>query len=278
MFGYVTPKECELKVREQAVYKSCYCGLCKSLKKHYGPVSSCFLTYDCTLLALLFGAVTGEEVTTAPCRCLHACGTGKRRYRNDSPALHFAAAVNVLLTEAKLRDDITDTGSFKARLARLVLLPAAKRAEREYPEVRRSTEAYLTAQQKADAGEVCADAAADPTGVFLKSLPGIFKDIPEKELPALEWLLYHLGRWIFFADAAHDREEDAKAGRSNVFSGPDSDPAFAMNASLNECRKALDLLTLSRDRGLLENIFSEGCGCKIREILTKGTETPHESL
>lgn len=278
MFGYVLPKECELKVREQAVYKSCYCGLCKSLKKHYGPLSSCFLTYDCTLLALLFGAVSGEEPVTAPCRCLHACGAGKRRYRQDTPALHFAAAVNVLLTEAKLRDDIEDTGRFKARLARLLLQPSVKRAEKDFPRIRQQTDLYLEAQRRADAEKLCADAAADPTGSFLKSLPGDFPGIPEKELPALQWLLYHLGRWIFFADAAADRDEDEKAGRYNVFSGADSDPEFCMNASLNECRKALDLLTLSRDRGLLENIFSEGCGCKTREILTKGTQSTHESL
>lgn len=272
------PKECELKVREQAVYKSCYCGLCKSLKKHYGPLSSCFLTYDCTLLALLFGAVSGEEVSTAPCRCLHACEAGKRRYREDSPALRFSAAVNVLLSEAKLRDDILDKGSFKARAARLVLLPAVKRAERDYPALRALTEEYLVSQRRADEEKLCADAAADPTGVFLRSLPAAFEGIPDRERPALEWLLYHLGRWIFFADAAADLKEDTEAGRYNVFSEADSDPSFCMNASLNECRKALDLLSLSRDCGLLENIFSEGCGCKTLEILRKGTESSHESL
>lgn len=272
------PKECELKVREQAVYKSCYCGLCKSLKKHYGPVSACFLTYDCTLLALLFGAVSGEEVKTAPCRCLHACGAGKRRYRIDSPALSFAAGVNVLLSEAKLRDDIADTGRFKARLGCFLLKPAVRRAKKSLPALWEQTNAYLLAQQQADKEHLCADAAAHPTGEFLKSLPGDFDLIPEQSRPALEWLLYHLGRWIFFADAAADRNEDKTAGRFNVFSQEDADPAFCMNASLNECRKALDLLTLTRDRGLLENIFTEGCGTKTMEILGKGTDSPHESL
>ena len=272
------PKECELKVREQAVYKSCYCGLCKSLKKHYGPISACFLTYDCTLLALLLGAVSGENVSTAPCRCLHKCGTGKRRYREDSPALRFAAGVNVLLAEAKLRDDMEDTGKLKAKLAGLLLRPAARRARKALPALWERTEEYIRAQRQADEEKLCADAAAHPTGAFLRSLPGYFDSVPEKELPALEWLLYHLGRWSFFADAAADRAEDAAAGRFNVFSQADADPGFCMNASLNECRKALDLLTLARDRGLLENIFAEGCGTKTLEILGKGAESQHESL
>lgn len=272
------PKECELKVREQAVYKSCYCGLCKSLKKHYGPISACFLTYDCTLLALLFGAVSGEEVSTAPCRCLHTFGSGKRRYRTDSPALRFAAGVNVLLSDAKLRDDIEDTGGIKARLARLVLTPAVRRARRDFPALAEQTENYLNAQKQTERDSLCADAAAHPTGEFLRSLPAQLSSLPEKELPALEWLLYHLGRWIFFADAAADMAEDKAAGRFNVFLQEGADPGFCMNASLNECAKALDLLTLTRDGGLLENIFTLGCGTKTSEILRKGTESPHESL
>lgn len=278
MFGFVTPKECELKVREQAVYKSCYCGLCKSIRKHYGPIAACFLTYDCTLLALLLGSVCAEEVSTAPCRCPLACRDGKRRYRVDSPALTFAAGVNVLLAEAKLRDDIADTPKLKYRLAHLALAPSAKRARKALPALWEETQAYLLAQQKADTEKLCADASADPTGTFLKSLPAHFALIPEKERPALEWLLYHLGRWIFFADAAADREEDKASGRYNVFSQEEADPAFCMNASLNECRKALDLLTLTRDRGLLENIFSEGCGTKTEEILTNGANSQHEPL
>lgn len=278
MFGYVVPKECELKVREQAVYKSCYCGLCKCLKKHYGPVSACFLTYDCTLLALLFGAASGEAVSTAPCRCLHACGTGKRRYREDSPALQFAAGVNVLLADAKLRDDTADTGSMKAKLARLILKPSVRRAKKALPALYEETSAYLAAQERVNAEKLCADAAAHPTGAFLKSLPGYFSALPEQERPALEWLLYHLGRWIFFVDAAADRDEDKAADRFNVFLQGEDDPAFCMNTSLNECRKALDLITLTRDRGLLENIFSEGCTAKTQEILNKGAVNQHESL
>ena len=279
MFGYVMPKECELKVREQAVYRSCYCGLCKSLRKHFGPVSACFLTYDCTFLAILFSALSEESVTTAPCRCLHKCGTGKRRFRNDSPALTFAAAVNVLLSDAKLRDDIRDGGGLKARLGHFVLKSAVRRAKKSFPGLAEETDRYLAAQTEVESNHSCADAAADPTGSFLRSLPAHYGQLKESERPVAEWLLYHLGRWIYFADAAADMQEDVAAGRFNAFTGADApDPGFCLRASLNECEKALFLLSPRRDGGLLDNILRLGCAAKTAEILQKGTEPVHESV
>ena len=41
MFGYIGTIESELKVREAASYSSWYCGLCKCMKRRYGPFSSC---------------------------------------------------------------------------------------------------------------------------------------------------------------------------------------------------------------------------------------------
>lgn len=278
MFGYVMPKENELDANEQAVYRSYYCGLCKSIKRHYGPVSSCFLTYECTFLALLLNAVSEEDSGTAQCHCLHACRDKKRQYCIDSPSISFAAGVNILLVDAKLKDDITDNRRLKARLLRLLIMPSVHRARKAFPCLWQRIESYLNEQQQAERTMLCADDAAHPTGVFLMSLAEYFTAIPKKEQPVLEWFLYHLGRWIYFADAVADKAEDASAGRYNVFLSGNEDPAFCMNVSLNECRKALDLLTLSRDRGLLENIISEGCGCKTMELLRKGGIIQDESL
>ena len=71
MFGYIGTIESELKVREAASYKSWYCGLCKCMKAHYGPLSTLFLQYDCAFLALLFSGELGETVDAKRCHCLH---------------------------------------------------------------------------------------------------------------------------------------------------------------------------------------------------------------
>lgn len=283
MFGYVVPKECELKVREQAVYRSCYCGLCKRLKKEYGPVSSCFLTYDCTFLALLLDALSTEPVSVSPCRCLHACGTGKRKYRNETPALSFAAAVNCVLAHEKALDDVYDGGRLKDRLkgrfAALLLSRSAGKAARRYPGLGEAAASYTKAQRDAEKAHAGPDEAAEPTAAFLRVLPALSGLVPEKERPAAEWLFHHLGRWIYYADALEDKERDEKDGLWNVFSAPNADPSFCLYSAFHECENALAVMNLTRDEGLIENILGLGCAAKTASLLkTQGKEDCCESV
>ena len=63
MFGYIGTIESELKVREAASYKSWYCGLCKCMKRRYGPLSTLFLQYDCAFLDEANAMLTYEEIS-----------------------------------------------------------------------------------------------------------------------------------------------------------------------------------------------------------------------
>ena len=40
MFGYVKPWLPELRVREEATYRALYCGLCRTMKKTVGRLST----------------------------------------------------------------------------------------------------------------------------------------------------------------------------------------------------------------------------------------------
>ena len=53
MFGYVIANPDSLSPEELARYKSCYCGLCRTLKERHGSLSRLTLTYDMTFLVLL---------------------------------------------------------------------------------------------------------------------------------------------------------------------------------------------------------------------------------
>ena len=135
MFGYIGTIESELKVREAASYKSWYCGLCKCMKAHYGPLSTLFLQYDCAFLALLFSGELGAQVDARRCHCLHRCHDPHRKYRLETPALRFSAAVNVLLAYYKCLDDWRDERDLKKGAAALLLKGAVKRAGRDFPEL-----------------------------------------------------------------------------------------------------------------------------------------------
>ena len=62
MFGYIQPMECELKVREQALYRAAYCGLCRAIGGRYGQAARMALNYDCAFLGLFLETLSEEGV------------------------------------------------------------------------------------------------------------------------------------------------------------------------------------------------------------------------
>ena len=51
MFGTVTIHQPEMKFKDFGIYRSFYCGLCRSLKHRYGLSGQSTLSYDMTFLA-----------------------------------------------------------------------------------------------------------------------------------------------------------------------------------------------------------------------------------
>ena len=281
MFGYISTIESELKVREAASYRSWYCGLCKCMKRNYGFFSTLFLQYDCAFLALLFSGELGEAVDAKRCHCLHRCHDPRRKYRLETPALRFAAAVNVLLAYYKCLDDWRDERDVVKGVGALLLKGAVRRAGRDYPALQARTEQFYRDQMTMERDDGRLDAAADSTGKYLESLADMLP-FPEAEKVPLKWLLYNLGRWIYLMDAWDDREKDQKKGAFNPYlqaGTPKEDAAFGLYASLEEAHKAFDLLSPSRDRGLMENVLTLGCPERTRRVLDKSDkEVGHESL
>lgn len=274
MFGYIVPRECELKVREQAAYKCAYCGLCKSIQRHYGPLSAGCLQYDCTFLALLLGSLAGEKGESRLCRCLHRWPDPRRRYRLESPSLHFSAAVNVLLAYYKCLDGQKDEHALKDRAGALLLAGAHKKAAAEFPQVEEAARLYMQAQARAEEAHAGPDEAAHPTGVFLRRLAALAPGVPQEAQRPLDWLLYHLGRWIYFMDAWDDLEKDRQSGAFNPFLTESRETAaFCIHSAMSQCRQAASLLPLTRDRGLIENILE--LGCPHRAVALLG-QTPEE--
>ena len=89
MFGYVRPLRSELKCRDFDLYRATYCGLCRCLRRRYGPIAPMFLNFDFTFLTLLLWQ---PEENFTPCRgrC-HANLLVKKPMCPDDPALELAA-------------------------------------------------------------------------------------------------------------------------------------------------------------------------------------------
>ena len=275
MFGYIRPLECELKVREQAEYRGYYCGLCKSIGARYGQLERLSLSYDCAFLAALLSAISGGAGFSRG-NCGPRCYRGKRAIANASPALDYAADVNVLLAWYQAADDAADDRSVKALAARLAFSRAYRKAAKRHPEldraIRDNTERLhvLEREQAASTDE--------PSDTFGKTLSAVILHapmLPQSERQAAEWMFYNLGRWIYLIDAWDDREKDEKSGGYNPFLITKMEPErarFLLNVTLNEVSKAYDLLNLQQPSGLLDNIIRLGLDSAQRRVFKEQTE------
>lgn len=218
MFGFVKPFIPNLRVKEYEYYKSVYCGLCRSMKKHTGGISRATLSYDMTFFALVRLALTGEDVLIQKKRCaVHPMKA--RPMMRDNAALEYSAYVSGLLVWYKLQDTIADEHGIK-RIGAMTVMPCASgmkrncsRAGEEIGNIVRGAMENIAALEK----EKCPtpDMPADVFGKMLGAL--LAWGLEEKEAAIAEEIGLHTGRWVYLADAVCDYDNDRKNGSYNPF-------------------------------------------------------------
>lgn len=264
MFGYVKPYESELLVREYEFYRAAYCGVCRAMRRETGFLSSLSLSYDVVFLALCRMLLTDKKVACKHKRCI-AHPLKKRACLSGNEAITYAARASAMLSYEKLLDDKID-GSFFRRLSLLPVLPVFKRASRraKLASLYEKTSASLSrlhALEKEKAASI--DAPAHEFGellglVFAEGIEG------ENERELFYRVGYHLGKFIYAADALDDFAEDKKSGSYNpyVLLYPEADfqkeipesAKIALHLELNELGKWIEKLPFGDSRAL-ENII-----------------------
>ncbi|MGN0478052.1 MAG: DUF5685 family protein, partial [Hominenteromicrobium sp.] len=179
MFGYVRPFKGEMLVKEYDAYKGVYCQLCRALGDHYGFPARMALSYDCTFYALLalnqnHAAVKAEKkrCTCNPMKkCTYVCPANGG---DAASCFHKAAALCVIMTVHKLRDNVEDERFFKRLSARFLCMlsrRAMKKASADYPFIAEAVQHMMDAQHAAEhADRVSIDACCAPTAELLETL------------------------------------------------------------------------------------------------------------
>ena len=215
MFGYIRPLKSELKVREFEQFKACYCSLCHSLGKEYGAASRFILNYDFTFLAML---LWNREIPICyeTKRCI-ASPFKKKCTCTAAEPMKRCAAYSVILAYWKLKDSIADKGFFRSlpdRGASIALIPAYKRASKDFPEFSGFVSSLLKElNELEESGESSMDRCADKFALILSHLSDHVEDEAKRRM--LQQLFYHTGRWIYIVDAVNDIKEDMSAGEFN---------------------------------------------------------------
>lgn len=279
MFGYVRPMDCELKVKDQTTYRAAYCGLCKVIKHRHGRFASLFLTYDCTFLSLLLLALKPDSPHCSKCHCLHRCNQSRKLSMDSTPAIEYAADVNVLLSYYKCRDDWQDEKRLSKRFCAAMLKPKVGRIKLAQSKLAAAIEKQMCELSQLER-EGCTDSdkVADKFANLLCAIGDNAPSVTKGDRVALHWLMYNLGRWIYLIDAADDMDNDKNKGRYNPFilaGRSKEDTAYTLYQSLNEAKNALNVLNLARYGDILDNIITLGCVQKTRSVLK---EKQDESL
>ncbi len=262
MFGYVRPDRDRLAGGAWERYQAAYCGLCHCLREVCGPAARFILNYDFVFLFLL---LDGGEAGTCRRRCPRHPREG-RPCLARSPAMELCARESVILAAYQLADGVADgrgLARWRSRGARWALGRAYGAARAARPDFDRHVAACLgelDALERARSPQL--DRAAD---AFARLLAGAAPETGEEALDRpRRQLLYHLGRWVYLADAVDDLEEDARAGRYNPVAarfGGAVDRDYletTMGHSLALCQSAFQLLPRTPWADILENILYLG--------------------
>ncbi len=217
MFGYVKPVVNEMLVKEHEFYKATYCGICRAMKKHTGTLSSVTLSYDSVFLALLRMLYIEDKDFSARNRRCIAHPLKKRPMLDENSAIEYTARAFAVLTYYKLRDDFQDERGAK-RAAVAIAKPIAEHASAK-AELDALSEIVSDRLGKIDAleREKCAS-VDEPAALFGELLGEIFAyGLAEGERLVPYEVGYHLGKFIYAADAAEDYDSDVKKGRYNPY-------------------------------------------------------------
>ena len=265
MFGYIKPVKSELLVKEYEFYKATYCGICRAMKKRVGALSNVTLSYDSVFLALVRMLYVGDEVIGVEKRRCIAHPLSKRFMLKDNEAISYTAKAFAILTYYKMADDKKDERGLK-RFAVGTLRPILGTARRKaklptLDEIVRNKLAEISGLE--DSG---CESVDKPAAIFGELLGELFAyDLPEKDRLVPYTLGYHVGRFIYAADAAEDYEEDAKSKKYNPYvllygggSLTEENRQSIKTALLLECKKiesAVNLLPFGT-RATVENIIN----------------------
>lgn len=281
LFGYLQIHKPELLVKDFYAYKGVYCGLCKQLGKSYGYISRLTLSYDCTLLALVYVSLNDNNICFSKGRCV-VNPLKKCQFCTENESLKFSSAVSAILTYYKLQDDISDSGFFgkvKNRFICLFFKKGYKKARKDYPNIEKAVANMMKEQWDIEHSDnASVDLSADPTAKFISNLILSIPNPHNIPVKLLERFGYFLGRWIYLIDAADDYDKDLKKQNFNPFVNYFKDKDCTrdevteycnsvLNLTVSQMMLAYNLIDFSHFKRVLDNIMNYGLSEMQRKCL-----------
>lgn len=281
MFGYIRPRESELRIREYRYYRGVYCGLCRAHGRCTGQCSRMTLSYDYVFFAMIRMALLGGNpdlddprktaVAFEKRRCLPHPFRRRLSLRAGEATDH-AALCAAMLNYHKVCDDRADEkkGSrawWRAQLLYPAMRHFYRRACRKNDALAAQLKQTMQAFGEIERAEtISIDAPAEAFGEVIALL--LSHGLSGNVQMVARHLGLHIGKWLYFADALDDYDEDVRLGRFNPLRRMYADAplteddrrrvAVAMGSELMQADNALALL----------EIDPQSCGAELDALLT----------
>ncbi len=268
MFGYVRVNDNELKIKDFKIYRAYYCGLCRELRQRMHAPGRLTLTYDMTFLAMLLDGLYDLNRKKGKELCpVHPL---KKHPFITSEAVSYAADMNLLLTYGNLLDKWHDSKDVAAKAGSTALKKTVQKIGKQYPKQYKAVKEYMKKLHETEDSESHEiEAAAALTGEMLGTIFTWRDDMWKDTLYSLG---FALGRFIYYADAYCDMEEDEKKHNYNIFNIYKKDePTADIDAHVKEiltitaadAAKNFEKLPIVDNAEILKNIIYSGIWSKV---------------
>ena len=270
MFGYVVTDRAQLSKDEQMLYRSYYCGLCRTLREHYGIAGQLALNFDMTFLYILLSSLYEPTEQVVCERCM--VHPFQKRDKRLSEIAHYCADMTVMLAYYNAMDDwYDDHKRSKLRYAKK-LESAVKELADVYPRqseaIKQNIEAINVLEREQ---EINLDAVSNCFGALFGQIFVWKEDVWRTKLYELG---NNLGKFIYFMDAWEDAKKDARHKNYNPLLQIKHEQNYEQRCKdiltmfLGEAALAFEALPIVDNAHILRNILYAGVWSKFTEKKT----------
>lgn len=278
MFGYIKPDNPYLYLKDDRLYKSLYCGVCKAIGGTCGQMARMSLTYDIAFLSAAVHNIVGKDVEIKQSHCIiHPIK--KRPIAYSDELTDTLACINVILAYNKLQDDILDDG--KGNVKSLFLKRGYKKAKKRCPEINEIVVKYCKQQNELEKN-LCTvlDAVCEPSAKMLAEISD--EVLGDKKTEYTNRLFYAVGKWVYLIDALDDYDKDVKKKNYNllrlIYNAENGNElikthgeelAFVFNDMFTAIQECVLNIKFNFNSDLVKNILLRGITATTNEVVKK---------
>jgi len=273
VFGFVTASVSELDKAQKDRYGGIYCGICREIKARATQTARLGLSYDMAFLALLLMSLYEPEEEHGALYC--AAHPLRRRDWIDNEYVRYAADMNTALAYYNLMDDWEDDKKVSAKLLASSFQKVLPDLENRYPRQCKAITDCLGQLRRLEQSN-CSN-PDEPAACFGRLMAELLAYREDLWADTLRQTGFHLGRFIYMADAAVDYRADKRKGKYNPFLAMGTGEDWArweeyLVLAMGRCTANYEKLPLVQDKALLDNILYSGVWVSFRGKGAKARE------